>query len=93
MKLTLDIRGFSTAIVPDQEYADAVCGPSACPFFYDGECWIYNMGRHPEERSVGNPPPYGCEAVEGYDVGGKMGLYTVAAPDPGDVTKIGTARR
>ena len=23
MQLTLDIRGFSTAIVPDQEYADA----------------------------------------------------------------------
>jgi len=92
MKLTLDIRGFSTAIVPDQEYADAVCGPSACPFFYDGECWIYNMGRHPEERSVGNPPPYGCEAVESYDVDGKMGQYTVAAPDPGDVSKIGTAR-
>ena len=57
------------------------------------ECWAYNMGEHPEERSVGYPPPYGCEAVEGYDVGGKMGQYTVAAPDPGDVTKIGTARR
>ena len=93
MKLTLDIRGFSTAIVPDQEYADAVCGPSACPFFYDTECWAYNMGRHPEERSVGNPPPYGCEAVESYDVTGKMGQYTVAAPDPGDISKIGTARR
>ena len=88
MKLTLDIRGFSTAIVPDQEYADAVCIPSQCPFYYDGECWAYNMGEHPEEKSVGYPPPYGCEAVEG-----KMGEYTVAAPDPGDVTKIGTARR
>ena len=93
MRLTLDIRGFSTAIVPDQEYADAVCGPSACPFFYDTECWAYNMGRHPEERSVGNPPPYGCEAVESYDVAGKMGRYTVAAPDPGDISKIGTTRR
>jgi len=93
MKLTLNIRGFSTVIVPDQEYADAVCGPSACPFFYDTECWAYNMGRHPEERSVGNPPPYGCEAVESYDVDGKMGEYTVAAPDPGDISKIGTARR
>jgi len=93
MKLTLDIRGFSTAIVPDQEYADAVCGPSQCPFYYDGECWALNMGRHPEERNVGNPPPYGCEAVESYDVGGKMGEYTVAAPDPGDVSKIGTARQ
>ena len=55
------------------------------------------MGEHPEEskysKGVGYPPPYGCEAVEGYDVGGKMGEYTVAAPDPGDVTKIGTARR
>ena len=93
MQITLDIHGFSTAIVPDQEYADAVCGPSACPFFYDGECWIYNMGEHPEERSVGYPPPYGCEAVESYNVAGMMGQYTVAAPDPGDVTKIGTARR
>ena len=97
MQLTLDIRGFSTAIVPDQEYADAVCTPSQCPFFYDNECWIYNMGEHPEEskysKGVGYPPPYGCEAVEGYDVSGKMGEYTVAAPDPGDITKIGTARR
>ena len=102
MKLTLNIRGFSTVIVPDQEYADAVCTPSKCPFYlaasepdaivsYDGECWALNMGRHPEERSVGNPPPYGCEAVESYDVDGKMGQYTVAAPDPGDVSKIGTA--
>ena len=97
MQLTLDIRGFSTAIVPDQEYADAVCIPSRCPFFYDNECWIYNMGEHPEEskysKGVGYPPPYGCEAVESYDVDGKMGEYTVAAPDSGDVTKIGTARR
>ena len=93
MKLTLDIRGFSTAIVPDQEYADAVCGPSRCPYFYDGECWIYNMGRHPEERSVGNPPPYGCEAVESYNVAGMMvGEYTVTAPDPRDISKIGTRR-
>ena len=55
------------------------------------------MGEHPEEskysKGVGYPPPYGCEAVESYDVDGKMGEYTVAAPDPGDVTKIGTARR
>ena len=43
MQLTLDIRGFSTAIVPDQDYADAVCIPSRCPFFYDNECWIYNI--------------------------------------------------
>ena len=33
MKLTLNIRGFSTVIVPDQEYADAVCTPSKCPFY------------------------------------------------------------
>ena len=92
MKLTLNIRDFSTAIVPDQEYADAVCIPSDCPFFYDGECWAYNMGEHPERRSVGYPPPYGCEAVESYNVAGQMGEYTVTAPDPGDINKIGTAR-
>ena len=98
MQLTLDIRGFSTAIVPDQDYADAVCIPSRCPFFYDNECWIYNMGEHPEEskysKGVGYPPPYGCEEVESYNVAGMMvGEYTVTAPDPGDITKIGTARR
>ena len=92
MQIKLNISGWSTAIVPDQDYADAVCTPSRCPFFYDGECWALNMGEHPERRSVGYPPPYGCEAVESYDVTGRMGEYTVAAPDPGDVTKIGTAR-
>ena len=92
MQIKLNISGWSTAIVPDQDYADAVCTPSRCPFFYENECWIYNMGEHPERRSVGYPPPYGCEAVESYDVTGRMGEYTVAAPDPGDVTKIGTAR-
>ena len=52
------------------------------------------MGEHPEERSVGYPPPYGCEEVESYNVAGMMvGEYTVTAPDPGDVSKIGTARR
>ena len=51
------------------------------------------MGEHPEERNVGYPPPYGCEEVESYNVAGMMGEYTVTAPDPGDVTKIGTARR
>ena len=92
MKLTLDIRGFSTAIVPDQEYADAVCGPSACPFFYDTECWAYNMGRHPEERSVGNPPPYGCEAVEESKIDGRMGEYTIVQLGIPDLARIGSPR-
>ena len=38
------------------------------------------------------PPPYGCEAVEGYGVLAHLAGHIVAAPDPRDVSKIGTAR-
>ena len=96
MRLTLDIRGFSTAIVPDQDYADAVCTPSQCPFFYDGECWIYNMGEHPEEskysKGVGYPPPYGCEAVEESKIDGRMGEYTIVQLGIPDLARIGSPR-
>ena len=92
MQIKLDISGWSTAIVPDQEYENQVCRPSQCPFLYDGECWIFNMGQHPEERNVGNPPPYGCEAIESYDADGKMGEYTIVQLGVPDLARIGSPR-
>ena len=92
MQIKLDISKWSTAIVPDQEYENQGCRPSQCPFLYDGECWIFNMGQHPEERNVGNPPPYGCEAIESYDAGGKMGEYTIVQLGVPDLARIGSPR-